>query len=64
MSFDTNFSEVRSAQNVAGSAFEGSTILYDWITPNEKGCDLDECYQYHKLKIIQYVNGVGMVLKF
>lgn len=63
MSFDTNFSEVRSAQNVAGSAFEGSTILYDWITPNEKGCDLDECYQYHKLKIIQYVNGVGGPLR-
>ena len=53
MSFDTNFSEVRSAQNVAGAAFEGSNILFDWIIPNEKACDLDECYQYHKLNIVQ-----------
>ena len=57
-SFDSNFSEIRSAQNVAGAAFEGSNILFDWITPNEKACDLDECYQYHKLKITHYTNGI------
>ena len=54
MSFDTNFSQVRSAQNVSGSAFEGSTILFDWVTPNQKFADLDECYQYHKIRITQY----------
>lgn len=63
MSFDTNFSEIRSAQNVAGAAFEGSNILFDFITPNEKGCDLDECYQYHKLKITHYTGGVAAQLR-
>ena len=63
MSFDTNFSEVRSAQNVAGAAFEGSNILFDWITPNEKGCDLDECYQYHKLKITHHTGGADGPLR-